>query len=134
MFKNLFRIEQKLECLKATTKVNILLLYKVITKATIANALPAIVSADFNQPVCQSVIMFRSPAYTGKEAFIRKAVNENKKYQGKNSTGREKNHLHISPVLPAHFIKCMRDLPERTIFYRFHQLFKKVTVLHGNTF
>ncbi len=38
--------------------------------------------------------------------------------------------LHIPPVLSAHFEQGIGNLPQRTVFYRFHQFFEDVVVLH----
>ena len=43
-----------------------------------------------------------------------------------------KYSLPIPPVLPADFKQRIRNLAERAVFYRFHQLRKQIPVGHGN--
>ena len=40
--------------------------------------------------------------------------------------------LHIPPVLPAHFKQRIRNLSQRAVFHRFHQLGKQVAVGYGD--
>ena len=40
--------------------------------------------------------------------------------------------LHIPPVLSADLEQRVRNLPERAVFHRFHQLGEEVAVGHGN--
>ena len=41
-------------------------------------------------------------------------------------------NLHTPPILSSNLIQCIADLPQRTIFHRFHQFLKQVSILYSH--